>query len=256
MDHFYRNAVKQAFASYSDKYNSSDPKIRLKINHTYRVADLCDRIAQTVPGTNTDLAWLCGMLHDIGRFEQVRRYNTFFDAQSVDHAAFGADLLFKEGLLDVFGDYDEDITYILETSIRNHNKFRIDEDITEECIPYCHILRDADKIDILRVNIDTPPEQIYNTTTAELVNAPVSDAAKKAFTEGHAILRSDRTTPIDYLVGHISLVYELVYPISVKIVNEQGYLLKLLDFHSENAQTREWFNTMHKVLRERKILAE
>ena len=49
------------------------------------------------------------MLHDIGRFEQIRRFGTFNDAQSVDHAEFGADLLFKEGLIRKFaeGYYEE-----------------------------------------------------------------------------------------------------------------------------------------------------
>ena len=90
-----REAVKKAFASYVAGYNADDPKIKLKIDHTYRVADLCDRIARTVPEVSPDLAWLSGMLHDVGRFEQIKRYNTFVDADSVDHAAFGADMLQK-----------------------------------------------------------------------------------------------------------------------------------------------------------------
>ena len=69
-----RESVNKRFADYTDNYNSSDPKIKLKIDHTYRVADLCERIAMTAPGADKDLAWLSGMLHDIGRFEQVRRY--------------------------------------------------------------------------------------------------------------------------------------------------------------------------------------
>ena len=35
---------------------------------------------------DVDLAWLLGMLHDVGRFEQLRRYGTFIDADSTDHA--------------------------------------------------------------------------------------------------------------------------------------------------------------------------
>ena len=38
----------------------------------------------------TDVAWLTGMLHDVGRFEQIKRYNTFNDAQSVDQYACDA----------------------------------------------------------------------------------------------------------------------------------------------------------------------
>ncbi|MDE7477292.1 MAG: hypothetical protein K2M91_04960, partial [Lachnospiraceae bacterium] len=40
---------------------------------------------------------------------------------------------------------------------------------------------------------------------------------------------------------HISLVYELVYPVSCKIVHEQGYLDKLMNFYSELPETNEQF---------------
>ena len=95
--------VEQAFNRYVSAYNAADPKIRLKIDHTCRVAALCERIASSVGLEDTSLAWLCGMLHDIGRFEQVKRYGTFVDAVSVDHAALGADLLFREGLASAIG---------------------------------------------------------------------------------------------------------------------------------------------------------
>ena len=47
-----------------------------------------------------DLAWLTGLLHDIGRFEQVRRYGTFNDAKSIDHGKLGVEILFLEGKID------------------------------------------------------------------------------------------------------------------------------------------------------------
>ena len=74
-----RTRIKQTFADYTNKYNASDLKIRLKIDHTYRVAALAERIARTVTDIpiDRDLAWTMGMLHDIGRFEQVKRYGTF-----------------------------------------------------------------------------------------------------------------------------------------------------------------------------------
>ena len=40
------------------------------------------------------------------------------------------------------------------------------------------------------------------------------------------------------------MVYELVYPISAEIVWKQGYLIKMLEFESENEETREWFSFM------------
>lgn len=241
-----RTQIKQVFAEYTSKYNASDPKIKLKIDHTYRVAALAERIAKTVTDVSidADLAWTMGMLHDIGRFEQVKRYGTFVDSESVDHAALGISILFDEGLLDSFGDFSEKERELIRISIANHNKFRIPEGMDDLTTAYCNILRDADKIDILRVNCDTPLEDIYNVTTEELKKAAVSEEVKKGFLERHTVLRSLKHTPVDNLVGHICLVFELVYPVSTQIAEEQGYVDKLLQFDSDNPDTNAWIAYM------------
>lgn len=241
-----RTQIKQVFAEYTSKYNASDPKIKLKIDHTYRVAALAERIAKTVTDVSidADLAWTMGMLHDIGRFEQVKRYGTFVDSESIDHAALGISILFDEGLLDSFGDFSEKERELIRISIANHNKFRIPEGMDDLTTAYCNILRDADKIDILRVNCDTPLEDIYNVTTEELKKAAVSEEVKKGFLERHTVLRSLKHTPVDNLVGHICLVFELVYPVSTQIAKEQGYVDKLLQFDSDNPDTNAWIAYM------------
>lgn len=245
--------VEQAFNRYVSAYNAADPKIRLKINHTCRVAALCERIASSVGLEDTSLAWLCGMLHDIGRFEQVRRYGTFVDAVSVDHAALGADLLFREGLLERFCSGLSDAErHILETTIRNHSAYRIAEGLSKTETIYCHILRDADKLDIFRVNCDTPLEDIYNVTTEALRISAVSDAVRDCFRNRTTVLRSLKQTPTDYIVAHLCLVFELVYPVSLTIVREQGYVDRMLAFETENEDTRAWF----KYMRERIWLQE
>ena len=245
-----REYVKSAFRRYISAYNAEDPKIRLKIDHTFRVAGLCEIIADDNGADNNDLAWLAGMLHDIGRFEQVRRFNTFSDALFVDHACFGADLLFRDGLLESFvPGYQEnmpaDDIRILETSIRNHSAYRIQVDLNERERQYCNILRDADKIDIFRVNCDTPLEHIYNVTERELKEDFVSDEVKECFRNRTAVFRPLKKTAIDNLVGHVCLLFELQYPISLKIAWDQGYIQKLLAFRSENPDTQEWFDHMN-----------
>ena len=47
------------------------------------------------------------------------------------------------------------------------------------------------------------------------------------------MLRSLKKTAVDNVVGHISLVYELVYPESCRIVKRQGYLDRLMNFESK-----------------------
>ena len=50
-----------------------------------------------------------------------------------------------------------------------------------------------------------------------------------------------KRTPADNVVGHASLVYELVYPESLREVSRQGYLWQLLDFKTENPDTARDF---------------
>ena len=236
----------RSFHDHVSAYDAEDPKIRLKIDHSLRVAELAEQIAETVRGADPDLAWTAGLLHDIGRFEQIRRFGTFIDARSVDHAGLSADLLFHDGLLEkLAGDGPAPRERaLLETSIRHHSAYRLPQGLDEQQEMYCNILRDADKIDIFRVFCVTPVEEIYNVPAEVLKNAGVTDAVKECFFKRTAVLRSLKRTPADNIVGQICLVFELVYPESRRIAREQGYVERLLEFGSENPDTAQWFALM------------
>lgn len=271
-----RKNVINAFAEYVRNYDPSDEKIKLKIDHTYRVAGLCQRIAESLglSEPDVDIAWLLGMLHDIGRFEQIRRFGTFNDVQSVDHAEFGADLLFKEGLIRKFaeGYYEEcelarswneeaeqiiknnehhnKDTGLLEMAIRQHNKYRVKEALTERQRMFCDILRDADKVDIFKVNADIPMEIIYDVTTEELKNGVITKEVLESFYKKETVLKSVRRSAVDHIVGHISLLFELVYKESYRQAKEQGYVYKLLDFKSDVPEVNAEFDDMRKYVDE------
>lgn len=237
-----RARAQRAFADYAAHYNTADPKVKLKIDHTYRVAALCSRIAESLslPQQGIDLAWLSGILHDVGRFEQLRRYNTFIDAQSVSHAALSVSVLFDEGRIRDYLD-DTNADSLLRAAVEWHSAFRLPDGLDERTQRFCQILRDADKIDILRVNVETPMEEIYNVTTAQLRQSPVTPAVMDAFYEHHCVLHSLKKWPADNAVGHASLVFELCYPESLRIVDEQGWLWRLLAFKTDNPDTARAF---------------
>ena len=89
-----RQAAIEAFQEYVSHYDAENPMISDKVAHTFRVAENAEQIAlHTSCPELADFAWFLGLLHDIGRFEQIRRYGTFADGQSVDHAELGADIL-------------------------------------------------------------------------------------------------------------------------------------------------------------------
>ena len=227
-----KDEVRRQFAEYVRSYDAGDPKIALKTAHTYRVAAISEDIAHSLGLHDRDvsIAWLNGMLHDIGRFEQVKRYGTFIDADSVDHAQLGADILFGEGrLIERFSD-ERPLDDLLETAIRQHNRFVVAEGIEERTRMFCDILRDADKIDILRVNYETPMEEIYNTTREELLASAVSPEVMVQARQHITVSRDVMETYADHLIGHIALVFGLVYPRSKALAKEQGYLDRLLDY--------------------------
>lgn len=247
----HRQKALQAFADYVKNYNAEDPKVRLKIDHTYRVAGFCQKIAESLglPQEDVDLAWFCGLLHDVGRFEQLRNYGTFIDAQSIDHAVYGAEILFDRGRI---RDYAEDDSEddLLRKVVSCHSAYRIPEEYDERTVLFANILRDADKVDILRVNVETPLEEIYNVASEVLRREPVTPQVLQAFQEGHTVLRALKRTAVDNVVGHISLVYELVFPISLRMAADQGYLNQLMDFQSENPETVRDFESIRKRMKE------
>lgn len=276
-----REHIKKTFQEYTDRYDSTNPKIKLKIDHTYRVANLCEQIAQSLElsAAEVDLAWLSGMLHDVGRFEQLRRYNTFSDAQSIDHARFAVELLYDEGLIADYvpeisttelvadartwrsmGGANEsptaqsedmplsDILQTLRIAIGEHSAYRIQKGLDERTRMFCQILRDADKVDIFRVICDTPMEEVYGFQTKDILRSAITPEVMQAFYEHHAVLRKLKKCPADYIVAHGSLTFELVYPESLRIAKEQGYLKQMMSFQSENPDTAEIFEDFRKDL--------
>ena len=248
-----RDKAGKAFRNYVAQYNAQDEKVKLKIDHTYRVAALCEQIAQSISlsSDDVDIAWFSGLLHDVGRFEQLRRFGTFNDAQSIDHAMYGAEILFDQEKIWDYIDRDaitKDELLFLRKVISCHSAYRVPQDYTDREKQFADILRDADKIDILKVNVDVPLEEIYNVTSKDLANAEVTQAVMDSFAQKHATLRALKRTSVDHVVGHISLVYELVYPYSVKVVVQQGYLDKLMHFQSQNPHTMEQFAQLRQMM--------
>lgn len=235
-----KTRVKNIFADYVSDFDASDGMISLKIVHTYNVADLCEKIAVSLHKSEQecDLAWLLGMLHDLGRFVQIREYGTFDDARSINHALGSIRVLFEEGYIRKFIDsslYDE----IIDKAIRYHNVFRLPEDLDEETKCFCDILRDADKIDILRLDMELPLEDIYGEDIGLCHTQEISEKVFNEFMRESAILRANISNQIDRIIGHASMAFELVFPLSRRIVRERGYSENVLNIATENEKAHE-----------------
>lgn len=235
-----RKRAETAFYAYTAQYNPDDVMIRHKVEHTLRVAGNCERIAASLAmgGELVTFAWFLGLLHDIGRFEQARRYGTFIDSVSVDHAEFGADLLFKEGLIDDFPVEGVPAKWlrILETAIRLHNKLTLPGELDESARRFCDLIRDADKADIFRVVSELPFEQRIGSSKGLFREGEASEAVMACVLEHRCVPRDIRRTRFEGHVSHCCMAFELVYPETRRIVREQGFLSSLLAEYGEDGK--------------------
>ncbi|MBO4336715.1 MAG: HD domain-containing protein [Lachnospiraceae bacterium] len=247
-----RNRIRRAFKEYTDRYDPSDIKISLKIDHTYRVAENAEIIAQDL-GLDEDgifLAFAMGMLHDFGRFEQVKKYGTFIDRKSVDHAELGADLLFHEGYIGDFFDpqeLDADTAFMIEKVIRLHNKLTVPDDLTENETLFCNIIRDADKIDIFRVLSEIEYKD-GKENEIKLSSDGARDSIMQCVREHRCVPRIGERTEFEVWVSRYCMAFELVYPVSRRLTRQQGCLAMILDRQPGNPAEKEQLELIRREL--------
>ena len=82
--------VNDVFDKYVGTFDLDDKNIQLKYNHSYRVADLSKKYAKLLHFSDEEvlLAETIGLLHDIGRFEQIKNYNSYDDSNNMDQCVF------------------------------------------------------------------------------------------------------------------------------------------------------------------------
>ena len=211
-----------AFQEYTKHYNTNDAKVHLKIVHTYHVAEVMEEICRRrkIQGRLADLAWLCALFHDIGRFEQLRRYGTFSDGTSIDHAALGCQILQEEAFLCRLPRQDQEL---ILTAIRNHNQYAIETGLSDEAQTLCHLIRDADKCDIFRVFATDDLNDVTGCSEDEAAAQTISPLVAQAVYSHRCVRRDERRTGLDFWVSFLGFFFDMAYPESIAIAREQGY---------------------------------
>ena len=142
--------LEKAFDEYVSHYNLKNKDIYLKYTHSYRVMKLQEKYAKLLGFSMEDieLARVIGLLHDLGRFEQLRVYKTYDDSKSIDHADYSCTQLFSKKEIEKFVT-NKDWYPIIEFAIRYHNKKILPEIEDKRMMMHAKLIRDTDKIDII-----------------------------------------------------------------------------------------------------------
>ncbi len=235
------------FDRYVEPFLATDEEgiknIRLKIVHTRKV---CDAMALLAKGEHLSeneslIAAAVALLHDVGRFPQYRRWRTFLDSDSDNHARLAIDVIREENIL---ADIDPLDVILIEEAIRFHNLLEPPARIQSPTRQYINLIRDADKLDIWRVFVELlaqAPEERASAATLGLPDLPdtVSDTCIAALNAG-SIVRLDTITCFnDFKLLQISWIYDLTSATSRRILLERGYIPALAATLPERNDIRE-----------------
>lgn len=239
----------EAFSRYVKEYDMNNPKILLKVKHTYRTVEVSKKIAKdlNLSGEEVLLAELIGLLHDIGRFEQVRKYNTFKDLESIDHAELGIKILFEDGIIRNFikeTKYDD----VIYKAIKNHNKFKIENGLNEKELLQARIIRDADKTDIFVAiieDIEKNYKVLYNYE--KIAKQTISPKVMEKFEHYMQAKRNEFSTGIDSYINMVAFIFDYNFVTGLKIIEENNYIEKVMKPVCVCDETKEQMEKIIKI---------
>lgn len=240
--------AKKEFDNYARNYDLEDETINIKYYHIYRVMDIAGQIAQSLNLSEEEinLAKIIGLLHDIARFEQYRRFHTFSDIKSIDHGDYGAEILKQNDFIRKFVETDQYDNIILK-AVKNHNKFKIEEGLTEKELLFSKIVRDADKIDIyfeIYTMFYQDPEDIE-----AVEESTIRDEYMERILKNEDIERKMDNNVMDQFLILLCFVFDYNFKYSFEIMYREDYINKMLErFNFKNNDTKEKMEKIREVL--------
>ncbi len=201
--------IDEFFEEYTNKYDKTLSGISLKYNHSFRVVKKAEQIAKSIKLKKEDmeLVRVCALLHDIARFEQYTKYQTFVDAKTFDHGDKGAEILIENGITDD----------IILDAVKYHNKYEIPEYLDNRNKLFLKIVRDADKVDILE----------HQGMVIKTKNYTIPKEIKNYFIEHKSIGHDVKTHPegnIINILRMLAFIFDLNYKESFKMVKEKNII--------------------------------
>lgn len=237
----FLDALTRRYYAYLDGFRSPDgalqKMLQLKLDHTLGVVADAKRImaGEGWPEEAQVKGEACALLHDAGRFSQLQEYGTFQDAKSFDHAKRGVEV--AERLQWLVELPDDERCQVL-TAVALHNKKEVPATLEAETVSLCHLVRDADKLDIFRVmeeavedgSLERNPEIAWGLQVMGAPSPDVVDAVSKGQSVSYAWIR----TLSDFVLIQVGwLNGGLQYRSSLRLAKER----QALDFREDFLKT-------------------
>ena len=222
--------ARSEFQHYLEPFDCENDKIKLKIIHTDGVVSCASEIARRMklPEEDIQLAMMIALLHDIGRFEQARRYDSF-EPMTMDHAAYGVQLLFGEDPL--IRRFVEEDTWddIIREAIGRHSDYSVGVIEDERMLLHAKLIRDADKLDNCRVKLEDSIQVLLNADAEEAGKQGITDKIWETCKRHLSVRLSERVTKMDYWVSYIAYFFDINFPETWSLIRENNYIDRIID---------------------------
>lgn len=227
---WFRDYVAGFFGN--DEFVNSN--IRMKEQHTWRTCEEILLLAgQLELSPNQQrIAELIALLHDIGRFEQFRRYRTYNDTRSVDHSMLGLEVLAETKVLQ---SVEAAESSIIETAIEHHGRKELPVDLDGPHLLFARLIRDADKIDIL-YTVTEYYKEFHDDPAKFMLQLELPDEPRYSAEVVEGILRgelvdySSLRTLNDIKLCRLGWVYDVTFTAALRRIKQRRFLEKLIGF--------------------------
>ena len=237
------------FLNYTDSFFSGniefDKNLLLKKEHSLSVQGECRQLAEfeKFSPRMAALIEISGLFHDIGRFEQIRDFNTFVDCKSVDHGDLGCEVLIKTNMLAALPEKDQNIVI---ASTKNHNKRTLAKGFDEETLLVLKAVRDADKLDILRILLNEyAKSELDETVVLHLEESEdISPKVMAHLERGENPDIADFRTLTDFKLAQLAWIYDLNYKYSLHEFKNRKFYEQAISHLPDSPR----INKMHKQM--------
>ena len=227
-----KEAVKNRFLQYAASFKNGikevDVNVQLKIDHTFRVLEESAALASEEHFSEKESLLLeySSLFHDLSRFEQFFRFQTYNDTISFDHGERSFELMQKDSWLPE--DFSEEDKRIILTSVRYHNKRVIPEGLSSKELKILSAVRDADKTDILNILL----EHLKNPENPAIVYklsdlSGLSEKVARAIMAEKSPDNADLETETDFLAAKFAWGFDLNFPRTCREFLKREYFQKL-----------------------------
>lgn len=238
---------KKWFLDYVNRFSSPEAfiqeNIQLKIEHTARVREniLLLAKAEKVGEEGCRLAEAIALFHDLGRFEQFMKYRTFKDSESENHALLGIKVLENTGILSRLSLGEKDL--ILKV-VECHNLMEISgcAGDSREFLFYSKLIRDADKLDILKlVSEDYAREEKLRNPALEFDVPDTPGCSEKVVADilnNRMVKLTDVRNRNDIKLLRLSWIFDINFQATLALLKQRGYLDTILSSMQETEQVQ------------------